>query len=147
VAPLSKASMSRQQWIRSQAVDRQHSDRSSRGRNLWPADELQTSRLQAAGFTKPTRELGFKVLAGPTGEIRFAGPSPYETRLGYCQLPTLLERLAGQGFEVTAQARMSPRLLAFSERGLSPTFREKHCRRYQRLSPPKPACSNAALSR
>ena len=89
------------------------------------AMEVQSSRLQAMLFARLARELTFKLEAGPTDDIRFPGPGPYDTRLGYQQLPTLIKGLTENGFEVTAQARMSPRLLTNSERGLSPTYREK----------------------
>ena len=89
------------------------------------ADELRSSRLQAMLFVKLAHELRFKVEAGSTDDIRFPGSGPYDRRLGYQQLPALVNRMAGHEFEVTAQARMSPRLLEFSERGLFPTYREK----------------------
>lgn len=89
------------------------------------AYELRTSRLQARLFSEVARELEFKVGAGPSSEIRFPAHGPYDERLGYRQLPAMIDRLTGQGFEVTAQARMSPRLLALSERGIFPTYREK----------------------
>ena len=89
------------------------------------AEEFRSSRLQATLFAKAARELRFKVEAGPTGDIRFPTGGPYDHRLGYQQLPALINRLAGQEFEVTAQARMSPRLVACSDRGLFATYHEK----------------------
>ncbi|HEX9719259.1 MAG TPA: transglycosylase domain-containing protein [Ramlibacter sp.] len=91
----------------------------------WVAYELRTSQLQARLFTKFARELEFKVGAGPTHDIRFPTHGPYDKRLGYQQLPAMIDGLTGEGFEVTAQARMSPRLLALTERGISPPYREK----------------------
>jgi len=89
------------------------------------AYELRTSQLQARLFTRFARELGFKVGAGPSHDIRFPIQGPYDMRLGYQQLPAVIERLTDQDFEVTAQARMSPQLLALTERGISPIYREK----------------------
>ncbi len=91
----------------------------------WVADELQTSRLQAMFYTRLARGLGFEVAAGPTGDIRFPGAGPYDKRLGYQQLPGFIERLTQQGFAVSAQARMSPRLLELSGHGIFPTYPEK----------------------
>ena len=89
------------------------------------AVEVQSSTLQAALFGKLARESQFKVEPGPSDSINFPGPGPYDTRLGYNQLPRWVERLAPQGYTVTAQSRMSPRLLGLSERGLFPPYREK----------------------
>lgn len=89
------------------------------------AYELRTSWLQAMVFTEVARDLGFKVGAGRSQEIRFPVHGPFDKRLGYQQLPATLEELTRQGFEVTAQARMSPRLLALAERGIFATYREK----------------------
>jgi membrane peptidoglycan carboxypeptidase len=89
------------------------------------AAEVQSSTLQAALFGKLARESQFKVEPGPSDAISFPGPGPYDTRLGYTQMPRWVERLAPQGYAVTAQARMSPRLLSMSERGLFPPYREK----------------------
>jgi hypothetical protein len=80
------------------------------------AYELRTSWLQARLFTAVARELEFKLGAGPSNEIRFPLGGPYDKRLGYQQLPAMIEALTGRGFEVTAQARMSPRLLELSDR-------------------------------
>jgi len=89
------------------------------------AVEMQTSRLQAALIGKLARELSFKVEPGPSTAIRFPGPGPYDERLGYRQLPDVVERLGSQGYAVTAQARMSQRLIELSDKGLFATYREK----------------------
>ncbi len=89
------------------------------------AAEVRSSTLQAALFGKLARESQFKVEPGPSDSISFPGPGPYDTRLGYAQLPRWVERLAPQGYAVTAQSRMSPRLLSLSEHGLFPPYHEK----------------------
>ncbi|HEX5687003.1 MAG TPA: transglycosylase domain-containing protein [Ideonella sp.] len=88
-------------------------------------DEVQTSRQQADWLSERARQLSFEVQPGPSPAIRFAGNGPYDQRLGYHQLPQLVERLDKQGFSVTAQARMSPALLALRDEGLFATYREK----------------------
>ncbi|HEY2978422.1 MAG TPA: transglycosylase domain-containing protein [Burkholderiaceae bacterium] len=88
-------------------------------------DELQTSRLQAARLSKIAREMRFAMEAGPSASIRFPGAGPYDERLGYHQLPQLIERLKQQGYGVAAQARSSPQLVKLGEQGLFAPYREK----------------------
>ena len=88
-------------------------------------DELQTSRGQAASLSDMARELRYEVKLGPSPTIRFPGVGPFDERLGYHRLPDLVERLERQDFAVSAQARMSPKMLEFSDKGLFATYREK----------------------
>ncbi|MEY8878448.1 MAG: transglycosylase domain-containing protein [Leptothrix sp. (in: b-proteobacteria)] len=87
--------------------------------------EAQSSRLQAAALGKLASELSFGVEPGPSTSIRFPGAGPYDERLGYNQLPLMVDRLRSQGFRVTDQARMSPQLVSISDQGLFPIYREK----------------------
>jgi membrane peptidoglycan carboxypeptidase len=87
--------------------------------------EAQSSRLQAAALGKLTSQLWFGIEPGPSESIRFPQAGPYDERLGYRQLPDMVKRLGTQGYEVTEQARMSPRLISFSEQGLFATYHEK----------------------
>ena len=88
-------------------------------------NEAQTSLRQAAWLSSLARDLRYEVKPGPSPSIRFPGAGPSDERLGYHQLPGLVERLKGQGFVVSAQARMSPKMLEFSDKGLFATYREK----------------------
>ena len=88
-------------------------------------DELATSRLQAEWLGDRARRLTFELQPGPSPAIRFPGDGPFDLRLGYHDLPDMLERLQRQGYAVTAQARMSSAMLALSERGLYTTYDEK----------------------
>ena len=89
------------------------------------ADEVQTSRRQADWLSGMASDLHYEVKPGPSPAIRFPGVGPFDERLGYHQLPEFLERLGRQDFAVTAQARMSPRLVALSDQGLFSPYREK----------------------
>ena len=71
-------------------------------------NEAQTSLRQAAWLSSLARDLRYEVKPGPSPSIRFPRAGPSDERLGYHQLPGLAERLEGQGFVVSAQARMSP---------------------------------------
>jgi membrane peptidoglycan carboxypeptidase len=88
-------------------------------------DEIQSSRRQAAWLGSLARSLTFQVQAGPSAAIRFPGIGPFDQRLGYHALPERIEHLQRQGFEVTAQARMSPKMLELHDEGLFATYHEK----------------------
>jgi membrane peptidoglycan carboxypeptidase len=89
------------------------------------ADEVRTSRQQADWLSARASLLRYELQPGPSTAIRYAGNGPYDQRLGYHQLPSYLERLKAHGFEVTAQARMSPAMLSLREEGLFAPYREK----------------------
>jgi membrane peptidoglycan carboxypeptidase len=92
----------------------------------WTAvDEYQTSSRQARYLSRYAEKLTFQVEPGPSDAIAYPGPGPYDQRLGYAQLPRYVDKLRGQGYEVTAQARMSPTLLELRDRGLSAVYHEK----------------------
>ena len=95
------------------------------GAVVWVVDEVQNSSLQAQLLGKLAGELHFKVEPGPSEAIRFPGPGPYDERLGYRAIPRFVEQLRPQGYDVSAQARMSPRLVELSEKGLFSLYREK----------------------
>ena len=88
-------------------------------------DEIQSSRLQARVLGKLAGELRFKVEPGPSDAIRFPGPGPYDERLGYRSIPRFVELLKPQGYEISAQARISPRLVELNKEGLFSLYREK----------------------
>ena len=89
-------------------------------------DEVRTSRRQAERLAALTAELRHEPGPGPSDAIRFPGDGPYDQRLGYHALPQFLERLRAQDWQITQQARMSPRLLEVVDRGLFATFAEKN---------------------
>ncbi|WP_310734501.1 transglycosylase domain-containing protein [Azohydromonas caseinilytica] len=88
--------------------------------------EAQSSRWQAQQLSELNQELGFELQPGPTDQVRYPGDGPYDLRLGYTQLPMFIDRLRRQGYEVQAQARMSPRMVSLAEQGLFPTYHEKN---------------------
>ncbi|MEO8297821.1 MAG: transglycosylase domain-containing protein [Burkholderiales bacterium] len=87
--------------------------------------EMRTSVLQARLFSRLAGEARFEVRPGPSPAIRYPGNGPYDLRLGYHQLPQFIGRLAQQSYAVTAQARMSPRMLALHDQGLFDIYPEK----------------------
>jgi len=89
------------------------------------ADEIQTSRWQATLISVVARQLSFHVEPGPSNAIRFPAAGPYDERIGYGRLEDFVERLEPEGYAISAQARMSPWLLALTDRGLFAPYREK----------------------
>lgn len=99
------------------------------GLMIWLAltvhDESVTSRRQAQWLSERARAQTFVLQPGPSPAIRFPGSGPFDQRLGYHDMPQMLERLHGQGYAVTAQARMSAAMLDWNARGLYDLYREK----------------------
>jgi len=84
--------------------------------------ELHSSRLQAWYFSRLADKLDYTLKPGASPAIRFPDTGPYDERMGYSELPKLLQRLTTNGFAISEQARMSPALL---NSALSPIYREK----------------------
>jgi membrane peptidoglycan carboxypeptidase len=89
--------------------------------------EIETSRLQARYLSELTRDVGFSVADGPSDSIRFplADKGPYDSRLGYAMLPQFQQRLLERGFEISAQARDSERMLSLADNRLFLPYEEK----------------------
>ena len=87
--------------------------------------ELRSSALQAHYLAGYARELGYAVHAGASPANRYPQAGPFDERLGYTRIPDFIERLQVRGYAVTAQARQSPRLVRFMDRGFFAPYREK----------------------
>lgn len=87
--------------------------------------EMDTSRLQARYLSELGREMQYQLAPGPSDSIRFPSGGPFDERLGYVALPAMTERLAQLGFEVTAQARIAPRMAEVVDLGLFSPYHEK----------------------
>lgn len=87
--------------------------------------EVRTSALQAHFFSKLVGQLQYSVGKGPSDTIRFPHDSPYDDRLGYASMPDFLAKLKERDYEITAQARFSPKMVELSDMGLFTTYREK----------------------
>ncbi len=92
---------------------------------LFVSEELETSRLQAKTLAPLARSLTFERGHGPSDSIRFPDAGPYDLRLGYVHLPGWIASLSQQGYEVAAQARISPRLKELVDKKAFPIYREK----------------------
>ncbi|NQD91328.1 penicillin-binding protein [Pseudomonas sp. CrR25] len=89
------------------------------------AYELRTAHFQARYLSHYAADLSYRVQPGASPAIVYPKDGPFDKRLGYAYLPLLLERLEQREFSILQQARFSPALLAYSQRGFFPPFAEK----------------------
>lgn len=88
--------------------------------------EARTSWLQARLLPDYARSLSFSVEEGPSTSIRFPVHGPFDQRLGYVDLPAMLERLQANGYYIDRQVRFSPPLMTYVDAGFYPPYREKN---------------------
>lgn len=88
-------------------------------------NEMQTARLQSEYLPKYAAELNYHLGAGPTTQVRYPVTGPYDQRFGYVELPRLITRLRGAGYQMSEQARMSPALIDLMGLGLPAIYDEK----------------------
>ncbi len=87
--------------------------------------EAKTSKYQAREISRYAANLTYTLEEGPSDAISFPKNGPFDTRLGYAQLPQFLERARGRGLEVEHQARFSPALMEYTSHGLFTPYPEK----------------------
>jgi membrane peptidoglycan carboxypeptidase len=87
--------------------------------------EMRSSYWQSRLFSRLASEAQYRLEPGASSAIRFPAPGPYDERLGYAGLPQFIQRLQSQSYGITAQARMSPRMLELMAQGLFPPYPEK----------------------
>lgn len=88
--------------------------------------EAETSAYQAHYLSRLAGELRYEVKDGLNPRLHIRQAGPYDARLGYSRLPAMIKRLEQNGFEVSAQARISPRMQELIDRGLFAPYREKN---------------------
>ena len=87
--------------------------------------ETESSVFQADYLSRLAKDLRWTIKSGPNPGLSIPQAGPYDERLGYSRLPAMIPRLAGQGFQVSAQARLSPRTQELIDLGLFVPYREK----------------------
>lgn len=87
--------------------------------------ETESSAFQADYLSRLAKDLRWTIKSGPNPALSISQAGPYDERLGYSRLPAMIPRLAGQGFQVSAQARLSPRMQELIDLGLFVPYREK----------------------
>jgi membrane peptidoglycan carboxypeptidase len=89
------------------------------------AQEMRTSWFQSHILTAAARRLTYAVQPGPSPKMHYPNSGPYDDRLGYTTLPLFQERLRNEGFEVTAQARISTLSRVLGDLTLFPVYHDK----------------------
>jgi len=87
--------------------------------------EFDRSWLEAQIIPGFDASLGFHVELGPSKSIEFPTVGPYDKRLGYVQMPTMIGHLTERSFSIAEQARMSPQMRTFMDLGGYAVFHEK----------------------
>jgi membrane peptidoglycan carboxypeptidase len=87
--------------------------------------ETLSSTMQARVFSDLASKMTYKMEKGPSKSIRFPHDSPYDERLGYAGLPDYIGKLSARDYQVTAQARISPKMAELADMGVFATYREK----------------------
>ncbi|SDH03447.1 Membrane carboxypeptidase (penicillin-binding protein) [Duganella sp. OV458] len=91
----------------------------------WGYRETLNSTMQAAVFSDLASKMTYRMEKGPSKSIRFPHDSPYDERLGYAGLPDYIGKLSQRDYQVTAQARISPKMADLIDMGVFATYREK----------------------
>ncbi|MBP0947623.1 transglycosylase domain-containing protein [Pseudomonas alliivorans] len=89
------------------------------------AVESRSSRLQAREFSRFAASLSYSVQPGPSTDVVYPGDGPFDKRLGYSSLDEFLPRLLKRDYVITRQARFSPELMRYSQRGFFVPYQEK----------------------
>ncbi len=79
--------------------------------------EARTSYLQSRFFTWFDSGVSFKPEPGASSSVRFPLSGPRDILLGYTALPSIIPSLQAHQFQISAQARWSPRLDWFVTQG------------------------------
>lgn len=87
--------------------------------------EAKTSYLLSRWLPDYSAQMQFELGEGPTDAVRYPLKGPFDHRMGYVRLPSVLDKLQAHGFVVERQARMSPAMLNYVASSLYPPYREK----------------------
>lgn len=87
--------------------------------------EIDRSWMEAQIVPRLGAGLSFQIAPGPSRSVRFPRYGPYDKRLGYTQIPLMIQRLNDRNFALEAQARISPQMLHFLDLGGYAVFHEK----------------------
>ncbi|TLX59056.1 glycosyl transferase family 51 [Stutzerimonas nosocomialis] len=87
--------------------------------------EIDSSRWQAHWISRYVADLDYSVEPGPSPSVQFPDSGPFDRRLGYADMPVFLERLVQRNFRIEAQARFSPALEDYANRGFFVPYPEK----------------------
>ena len=86
---------------------------------------LSNAHLHSLFIHHAVADLKFEIKPGASPAVRFPLAGPYDRRLGYAYMPSLIQRLKSRNFEIVRQAVQSPALLRFIEAGGYAVYHEK----------------------
>src|SRR5271168_1657187 len=86
---------------------------------------LSNSRLNSLFIHRAVVALSFETRPGASPAVLFPRAGPYDQRLGYAYMPSLIDRLKARNFEIVRQAVQSTALLHFIEAGGYAVYHEK----------------------
>ncbi len=92
---------------------------------LLAAHEIRTAELQARELSRYAQTLQYTLQPGPSDAIIYPQHGPFDLRLGYARLPTLLQRAQQQNFEILQQSQFSKPLFNYGQRGMPLPYPEK----------------------
>lgn len=87
--------------------------------------ELRTSTLHAHSTSWFASRLTFRVEPGASPTIALPRAGPFDERRGYTRLTDHVAAVRAEGYEITAQARQSPALVAYTRYGFFAPYHEK----------------------
>lgn len=88
-------------------------------------NEMHTSRLQSREFSQFAATLSYSMHKGPSDAIVYPGDGPFDKRLGYSAMGEFLPRLFKRDYVIVEQARFSPALMNYVDRGFFVPYAEK----------------------
>jgi membrane peptidoglycan carboxypeptidase len=86
---------------------------------------LSNTHLNSMFIHHAVADLRFEIKPGASPAVRFPRAGPYDRRLGYAYMPSLIDRLKARNFEIVKQAVQSSALLRFTEAGGYAVYHEK----------------------
>jgi membrane peptidoglycan carboxypeptidase len=86
---------------------------------------LGIAHLDSLFIHRAVAHLKFELKPGASPAVRFPRGGPYDQRLGYAYMPSLIVRLKARNFEIVNQAVQSSALLRFIEAGGYAVYHEK----------------------
>jgi membrane peptidoglycan carboxypeptidase len=86
---------------------------------------LSNTRLDSLFFHRAVAKLSFQIKPGASAAVLFPRAGPYDHRLGYADMPSLIQHLQARNFEIVRQAVQSSALLRFTDTVGHAVYHEK----------------------
>ena len=86
---------------------------------------LSNTHLDSLFFHRAVANLSFQIKPGASPAVLFPRAGPYDRRLGYADMPSLIQHLQARNFEIVRQAVQSSALLRFTDTVGHAVYHEK----------------------